>query len=325
MPRPNSGPPTRVRDTEAPATATPACAPQLDGRFAVMLRSDDTVQIGTSSDRAVVVRPPQGVRASQLADVLRHLDGSHQLSRALRRAHLTIDRVRPVLDELTQAGLLSPRPVRMRSGDTVTVVGPGPLAERLRDHLPGIGVRVGRPGTSDHTELLDLASPALVVLADHMVIEPRLLRTLHERRLPHLHVHLRDGTGVVGPLVVPGRTACLRCGDLFRRDRDPAWPDLMLQQLGRNGFGDAPTVVATAGLALSRVRSYVRRGEVAPGLDTMVELDLHVPSLRAHAWPEHPGCHCVDERSRLSTTAVPGRGSDQGGIDRGNREQWSRV
>jgi hypothetical protein len=45
----------------------------------------------------------------------------------------------------------------------------------------------------------------------------------------HLAVEVRDTVGVVGPLVLPGRTACLRCLDLTRADRDPDWPVLAAQ------------------------------------------------------------------------------------------------
>ena len=39
-------------------------------------------------------------------------------------------------------------------------------------------------------------------------------------------------TGVVGPLVLPGRSSCQRCHDLHRADRDPAWPSIAAQLTG---------------------------------------------------------------------------------------------
>jgi hypothetical protein len=50
-------------------------------------------------------------------------------------------------------------------------------------------------------------SPAavdLVVLSDYLVADPRMVRDLHSRGVPHLLVRVRDGTGLVGPLVIPG-------------------------------------------------------------------------------------------------------------------------
>jgi hypothetical protein len=55
-------------------------------------------------------------------------------------------------------------------------------------------------------------SPAavdLVVLSDSLVADPRMVRELHSRGVPHLPVRVRDGTGLVGPLVIPGVTSCL--------------------------------------------------------------------------------------------------------------------
>ena len=49
----------------------------------------------------------------------------------------------------------------------------------------------------------------LVVLSDNLVADPRMLRDLHSQGVAHLAVRVRDGTGLVGPLVVPGVTSCL--------------------------------------------------------------------------------------------------------------------
>ena len=55
-------------------------------------------------------------------------------------------------------------------------------------------------------------SPAdvdLVVVSDSLVADPRMVRDLHNRGVPHFAVRVRDGTGLVGPLVIPGVTSCL--------------------------------------------------------------------------------------------------------------------
>jgi hypothetical protein len=48
-----------------------------------------------------------------------------------------------------------------------------------------------------------------VVLTDYLVADPRLVGDLHSQGVPHLTVRVRDGTGLVGPLVIPGVTNCL--------------------------------------------------------------------------------------------------------------------
>jgi hypothetical protein len=44
----------------------------------------------------------------------------------------------------------------------------------------------------------------LVVLADYLVADPRMVRDLQGQGVPHLPVRVRDDTGLVGPLVIPG-------------------------------------------------------------------------------------------------------------------------
>ena len=48
------------------------------------------------------------------------------------------------------------------------------------------------------------AAVDLVVLSDYLVADPRMVRDLHSQGVPHLPVRVRNGTGLVGPLVVPG-------------------------------------------------------------------------------------------------------------------------
>jgi hypothetical protein len=53
------------------------------------------------------------------------------------------------------------------------------------------------------------AAVDLVVLSDYLVADPRVLRDLHSQGVPHIPVRVRDGTGLVGPLVIHGVTSCL--------------------------------------------------------------------------------------------------------------------
>ena len=76
------------------------------------------------------------------------------------------------------------------------------------------GTSAGRPPAR--------AAPDLCVLADAVVPEPARLAALHRDRVAHLPVRLRDGTGIVGPLVLPGRSACLGCVELHGAPSTPA-------------------------------------------------------------------------------------------------------
>lgn len=91
--------------------------------------------------------------------------------------------------------------------------------------------------------------PDLAVLADAAMPEAAVVDALLVRGVPHLAVRLCDGSGVVGPLVLPGRTSCLRCLDLQRAANDPGWPLVAAQLTGRNGSARTTCVGAAAALA----------------------------------------------------------------------------
>ena len=71
------------------------------------------------------------------------------------------------------------------------------------------------------------AVPDLVVLTRPVL--PDLTDGLIRDRVPHLAVWAGEALGVVGPLVRPGRSACLRCVDLRKADADPQWPTILAQ------------------------------------------------------------------------------------------------
>ena len=64
-------------------------------------------------------------------------------------------------------------------------------------------------------------APDLVVLARAWAASDPLVAEVHRAGVPHLVATVRGQTGVVGPLVVPGATSCLRCADLHRAAVDP--------------------------------------------------------------------------------------------------------
>lgn len=270
----------------------------LDPAMPVLLRPDGRLQIGWDPRRAVLVRPPGGLSATKLATVLRALPlntaATHKLATRLGlRDAAGFD---AILDGLRAAGVLRSGARTSSRSLSVRVHGCGPLSELLISGLRCSGARVG------HTSHANAAgAPAgvdLVVLADWLAADPRLLRDLHIARVPHLPVRVRDGAGLVGPLVIPGVTSCLTCVDLHRTDRDPAWPALATQLREVIGTADRPTVLATAGLALGQVQRViagVRETSATappPALDTSWEIDVGTGAVRARRWPRHPLCGC---------------------------------
>lgn len=147
--------------------------------------------------------------------------------------------------------------------------------------------------------------PDLVVLCEPWPSD-QVGAPLHAAGTPHLSATVRETTGVVGPLVLPGRTACLRCVDLHRCDRDPAWPALLAQLTGRPRRAadplDGPLALLVAAAAALQTLAFLdagvdaavdAAGEVPVGVrEASIELRLPDWKLRRRSWPAHPRCRC---------------------------------
>ncbi|MDV3126776.1 cyclodehydratase [Mycobacterium sp. 21AC1] len=269
----------------------------------VLLRPDETVQVGWDPRRAVVVHPPAGMTRNHVAELLRILqDGVthaelHTAAAQLGVRGATVDEL---LAALTGTGLLSIPPSRRLRAASIRIHGRGPLSELLSGALRCSGARVkctARP----HARVIP-QNTDLVVLADELIAEPHVVRDLHHAGVAHLAVRVRDGTGLVGPLVIPGVTSCLQCADLHRSDRDAAWPAIAAQLRGAVGSADRSTILATAALALNQVDLVIRAvrdaddprhaPEPPPTLDTTLELDANGYGVIARRWSRHPACPC---------------------------------
>jgi len=137
--------------------------------------------------------------------------------------------------------------------------------------------------------------PDLVVLADSGTPDPVQVAQLHVTGTAHLVVRVRDGVGVVGPLVLPGRTTCLGCLEIERCARDPAWPAAAAQLVGVPGRAAPACVAATAGLATAQVLVALGGPDGAAGppvLEATLELDVDAGTIVRRAWAPHPDCRC---------------------------------
>lgn len=272
----------------------------------VLLRPDDTVQVGWDPRRAIVVRPPAGLSAAALADLLRLLQGgvtpADLLAVARNRGAHDDGAVTALLAALTDTGLLSATPARVRTA-RVRVHGRGPLSDLLLGALRCSGTRVQHSRLSHAAVTTRTAD--LVVLADDLVADPHVVRALHTAAVAYLPVRVRDGTGLVGPLVLPGRSSCVRCADLHRSDRDAAWPAVAAQLRRTVGTSGRAAVLGTAALALDQVDRVVAAihagpadlagdlvADPPPTVDTTLEFDVRTGSTVRRHWTRHPRCGC---------------------------------
>ena len=117
---------------------------------------------------------------------------------------------------------------------------------------------------------------------------------------PHVLVRLSEGSATVGPFVVPGRTACLRCLDAHHTDADPSWPLLVAQyaSLSRRDRSDGvpePVDSILANLALTWAARDI--ASYAEGLrpstwSATLRFDPHLTSIENRAWLRHAECGC---------------------------------
>ncbi|WP_137724388.1 hypothetical protein [Prescottella subtropica] len=271
--------------------------PALDPRLPILIRPSGRVQIGWDPDTALILTPPDGVDAAALVSVLELLDGRTPrptiVWRAVERGIAAAD-MSTLLSEFAEAGLLRPEPVAPDDTRTIRVHGRGPLADAIAAGLVRAPVRVHR--STHFTTDTDVTrwNCLCVVLTDDLVADPRLVDALFAAGVPHLQVRLRDGRGIVGPLVLPGRTSCLRCADLTRCAVDDEWPHVAAQLLGRVGYAGPAAVLATAAVALGQLEK-VLSGVAHPApatLDATLELDLDEHRLAVRPWPRNPRCTC---------------------------------
>jgi bacteriocin biosynthesis cyclodehydratase domain-containing protein len=126
---------------------------------------------------------------------------------------------------------------------------------------------------------------------------PSVAEPLISSGTPHLYAGVVEGTGIVGPLVLPGETGCAGCLDQGRTDRDPVWPRLVAQW--RSGSGrargvapcDLTLATTVAGLAAAHALAFLD-GHVPSSTGARWEVSL--PGLSWHARPvwAHPACPC---------------------------------
>ena len=178
---------------------------------------------------------------------------------------------------------------------------PGPAGPATPPPPGQPGPEAGGPGTATGragpvTGPRSRRRSDLVILADSHGRE--LPGVLLSHGVPHLAASASEAIGVVGPLVLPGRSACLRCLDLARTERDPAWP-LILAQLASQPAADplaCDTVLATmvAAQAAAQALAFLDQGAGAAAV-TNGTLELVLPGWqwRRRTWQPHPQCGCL--------------------------------
>ncbi len=276
-----------------------------------LLAAAGAVQDFPAAELRALPDGPRGRLARELATVSLahgHADGGARVLARRQAASVRVYGTGPVGSEMAslltasgvgrvvctgQLGQPTPRPA---------VPGRPPRAQR-RDSAPApAAARPPRAGAAG-ARLTGAGAgprPDLAVLTDGYPAE--LPAQLVAGGVPHLAASAREAIGVVGPLVLPGQSACLGCVELARSDRDPAWPFILAQLAGQAAQPvacAATLATAVAAQAVSQVLSCLDLARPS-GAVTNATLELVSPSWqwRRRSWPRHGQCRCS---TRLAT------------------------
>lgn len=306
--------------SEAGATLSPV-RPALKPGLVPVWRDRDTLQIGIDSRRAVAL---SGM--AEAAWMVSLLDGSRDRGQVIQAAAdhgIPAPVAERVLTLLAAAGALDDFPAgtlrvvqpslrarlaaelataSMAGHDTdgggrtlarrlaaqVTIHGGGRIGSAISALLAASGV--GQVSGAS----CGSAQPDLAILVGWP--SPDLPASLIRARIPHLAASASEAIGIVGPMVIPGRTACLRCLDLRRSDRDPAWPLILAQIAGRRPDPvacDAPLAASVAAQSAFQALAFIDRAAPAAAVTNgTLELVLPAWQWRRRTWPPHHRCNC---------------------------------
>lgn len=197
--------------------------------------------------------------------------------------------VLPQDDELVRPDDLSPAG---HAADSVGRPRAGAISAAVCEAFPSVLTRPRRRRQPDIAVLVG-SGPQLFERADQL---------LHYG-VAHVFVSVRETTGIVGPLVVPGRTSCHRCVELTRGERDPLWPRVAAQlSVERPADAACDVTLATlvaaqaAGQVLALLDGAHLTGTRHRGLPAAANGTLETSSIngvtRRRSWPPHPACGC---------------------------------
>ena len=288
---------------------------RLAPHLTVLRRDDHDLQLGFDVDDAVVLADPDG----SLATVLGLMDGRYRLPelQTVAQHHgVEPERLDHLLTTLASSGLLEPPPSRGPAAASVRLIGSGDVVAAIGDQLlrAGVGrllvvdpdaptwtesgprrVRLDhrqRVQRFEHWSQPELDAADLTVVASSCLEPDRALAAeLTQADHPHLWVRPRTRGAVLGPFVLPGRTSCLRCGDLRRTRTDSAWPRMLAQLCRTRGRWDPLAVDWTAALVTTQVLGHLAGRTIETAAAT-VELGPLDWSWQRRVWPADPACGC---------------------------------
>ncbi len=235
----------------------------LDAHIPLVWRSPNDLQLGIEEPVAIFRRASHATQAvlgaltrgTPLQTLQAIATQAGMSSTDLEELLVAVD---PALDRTGGQTVGGMRVMLGGSGQTITTI----KSLLTRSHVEVVdldeGIAVEDSELTTAAEGVD-RHKSLAVVVSHHVVPPFVAARLLRRDTAHLPVVFGERTITVGPFVEPGFGPCTRCIDLFRRDRDPAWPAIAAQLHGKDS-GSESALTATEVAAVS-VRLLRRRFE----------------------------------------------------------------
>ena len=121
-----------------------------------------------------------------------------------------------------------------------------------------------------------------------------LVQEWMSKGVPHLAIDNPDGASIsLGPLVVPGRSPCLRCIAMSKEENNESWKEISWQRLNTVS-SEVPVSVAhhVAGLAALEILRFMDDGE-SELIGISDRIDYHNPrGGERRLFTRHPACGC---------------------------------
>jgi bacteriocin biosynthesis cyclodehydratase domain-containing protein len=282
---------------------------RLPARAPVVWRDPWSLQIGVERVHAVVDDVTAG-QAEFLAAVSSGL-GAGGISAVVVQVGCDRAEAADLVRRLGPVVLPPPSPVGSGRHPVVRLAGRGTLADEVGRLLESCSVGVLLEDADSAAAArgpTDGAGSHVGVVVGGLVPDPVVTTKWLRQDVPHVLLRVGDRSVRVGPVIVPGVTACARCLHLHDGDDDPAWPAIA-GQLAALPAAPPPLLVLreAAVRTVRRVLALTRAGggddDDTRGGDQpaeVVRIDLDTYEVSSSVVLPHPDCGCG---------APPGTGS----------------
>ena len=244
---------------------------RIDPSIPVVWRDSETVQVGLDPEYARLgplnLSDARGVaelvRGTSLARLSSIVGGEHT--------------ARSLIDSCGDVFHRTPRATLPR----LAVVGVAPATDTIARTWVGSTRSTVVAASSADITAVDVD---FVLLISHFVVSPIDVQPWLGRDIAHCAIVFGESSVRVGPVVIPGETACIRCVELAHIDGDPSWSAVAPQMWRRTAAADSIDLAIHA--AAESLSMYPMGGGYS------VRVDGVTFSREVSPHDLHPNCGC---------------------------------